>query len=129
MSSCASGYRPTWDCRKHWKVVLWCVDWSGWGQRQVAGFCECGNEHSYSIKLGTFLTRWVPVSFSRTPLHHSVSQLVISTIAVPALNTLFPHCNGTFRQRLHFCCFNYCHIHVLNTQAHSLPYLQAPLLW
>ena len=83
MSSCASGYRPTWDCRKHWKVLLWCVDWSVPGQGQVAGFCECGNELSDSIIWGNFLTSWEAVSFSRRPLQHSVRQLVSSTISIP----------------------------------------------
>ena len=29
---------------------------SGSGQGQVGGMCECGNEHSVSIKCGNFLT-------------------------------------------------------------------------
>jgi hypothetical protein len=31
------------------------LDRSGLGQGQVAGACECGNEHSGSIKSGEFL--------------------------------------------------------------------------
>jgi hypothetical protein len=31
------------------------LDWYGSGERQVAGSCECGNEHSGSIKCGEFL--------------------------------------------------------------------------
>ena len=31
------------------------LDRSGSGERQVAGTCECGNEHSGSIKCGVFL--------------------------------------------------------------------------
>jgi hypothetical protein len=31
------------------------LDWTGAGQRQVAGTCECGNEPSGSIKHGEFL--------------------------------------------------------------------------
>jgi len=30
-------------------------DYCGSGQEQVAGACECGNEHSGSIKCGEFL--------------------------------------------------------------------------
>jgi hypothetical protein len=33
----------------HW------LDWSGSGQGQVAGACECGNEPSGSIKCNEFL--------------------------------------------------------------------------
>jgi hypothetical protein len=33
----------------------WDVDWAGSGYRQVAGNCECGNEHSGFIKCGEFL--------------------------------------------------------------------------
>ena len=29
--------------------------WAGPGQRQVADACECGNEHSGSVKCGEFL--------------------------------------------------------------------------
>ena len=31
------------------------LDWAGPGQRQVADACECGNEHSGSVKCGEFL--------------------------------------------------------------------------
>jgi hypothetical protein len=31
------------------------LDWTGSGQRQVAGNCECGNEPSGSIKREEFL--------------------------------------------------------------------------
>ena len=31
------------------------LDRAGLGKRQVAGTCECGNEHSVSIKWGEFL--------------------------------------------------------------------------
>jgi hypothetical protein len=43
------------------------LDLSGLGEVQVADTCECGNEHSDSIKWN-FLTSREPVSFSRTPL-------------------------------------------------------------
>jgi hypothetical protein len=32
------------------------LDWSGSGQGQVAGSCECGSEPLGSIKCGNFLT-------------------------------------------------------------------------
>ena len=41
-------------------------DCSGSAFGQVAGFCECGNEPSCSIKCGEFLD-WVSVSFSGRP--------------------------------------------------------------
>ena len=31
------------------------LDWSGSGKGQMAGTCECGNEHLGSIKFGEFL--------------------------------------------------------------------------
>jgi len=31
------------------------LDGAGWGQRQVADACECGNEPPDSIKCGKFL--------------------------------------------------------------------------
>ena len=31
------------------------LDWAGPGQRQVVDACECGNEHSGSVKCGEFL--------------------------------------------------------------------------
>jgi hypothetical protein len=40
----------------------------------VAEACECGNEHSGSVKSGNFLTSCKPVSFSRRTLHHGVSK-------------------------------------------------------
>jgi hypothetical protein len=37
-------------------VVCKYMDWIGLAQdRQVAGTCECGNEHSGSVKCGEFL--------------------------------------------------------------------------
>jgi hypothetical protein len=42
-----------------WIIRKWDVghglNWSGSGQGQVAGTCNCGNEHSGSIKCGKFL--------------------------------------------------------------------------
>ena len=31
------------------------LDWDGPGWRQVVDTCECGNEHSGSVKCGEFL--------------------------------------------------------------------------
>ena len=31
------------------------LDWAGPGQKQMADACECGNEHSGSVKCGEFL--------------------------------------------------------------------------
>ena len=31
------------------------LDWAGSGYRQLADACECGNEHSGSVKCGEFL--------------------------------------------------------------------------
>jgi hypothetical protein len=39
----------------------------------MAGSCECGDEHSDSIKCGDFFTSWGPVSFSTRTLLHGVS--------------------------------------------------------
>jgi len=48
------------------------LDRAGSGQGQVAGTCECGNEHS--IKCGNFLRSSGAVSFSRRTLFHGVSR-------------------------------------------------------
>ena len=44
------------------------LDWSGSGQGQVAGACECRNEPSVSIKSGEFLewlrTFWFHTNYS-----------------------------------------------------------------
>jgi hypothetical protein len=58
------------------------LDRFGFGLGQVAGSCECGNEHPRSIKCGEFLTSWRPVtctaSWSATlltsPAHQQKSQ-------------------------------------------------------
>jgi hypothetical protein len=49
------------------------MDWSGSGQGQAAGCCECCNEHSGSMKCGDFLTSWGPLSFWERTLIHVVS--------------------------------------------------------
>jgi hypothetical protein len=54
------GKRPLGTPRLRWedniKVdvqdVGYGLDWAGSGQRQLAGFCECGNERSGSVKRG-----------------------------------------------------------------------------
>jgi len=39
------------------------LDWAGPGLRHLAAACECGNEHSGSVKCGEFFdglqTRWL----------------------------------------------------------------------
>ena len=42
----------------------------------MADACECGNEPSWSVKCGEFLTNCKPVSFSRRTLNHGVSKQV-----------------------------------------------------
>jgi hypothetical protein len=53
------------------------LDWSGSGQRQVAGTSRHDNEPSVSIKCGNFLISWELVSFSRNTLLHAVSKYSI----------------------------------------------------
>jgi len=39
---------------RRWNVGVWAgLGWPGW--RQVTDACECGNEHSGSVKCGEFL--------------------------------------------------------------------------
>ena len=49
------------------------LDQSGSGQGYVVGCCECGNEHSSSIKCGEFLR--APVSLSGRTLLDEISYL------------------------------------------------------
>jgi hypothetical protein len=48
---------------------------NSYGQRSVAGCCECGNIHSGSIK-GEKCVYLLSISFSRRTLLHRASQLV-----------------------------------------------------
>jgi len=34
---------------------VWILDWSGSGEGQATGACECGNELSGSVNFGEFL--------------------------------------------------------------------------
>jgi hypothetical protein len=47
------------------------LDGSGWGQGQVVGPCESGNELPSPIKWGNFLTSWGAARFSRRTVLHS----------------------------------------------------------
>ena len=58
------GRRPLGRARRGWEenikmdlkeVGCGCMDWIELAKGQVVGTCECGDEHSNSIKFGKFL--------------------------------------------------------------------------